>query len=103
MSDDVVTVRLSRKQAGFLQANLSMLATTTREAMTRPGLPPERRTALGSRATLLESIEDAVRGAMLEVPNSTRKSARGVEVVPRPPAPPPEVNRLPEVKRLTAA
>ena len=89
MSDDVVTVRLSRKQAAFLQANLSLLATTTRQAMTRPGLQPERRTALGTRATSLESIEDAVRGAMLEVPNSTRRSARGVEVVARPAVPRP--------------
>jgi hypothetical protein len=96
MSDDVVTVRLTRKQASFLQANLSLLAATTRQAMTRPGLEPERRTALGSRATSLESIEDAVRSAMLEMPNSTRKSARGVEVVARPAAQrqPQDFNRL---------
>ena len=85
MSDDVVTVRLARKHAAFLQANLSALATTTRQAMTRPGLESERRTGLGSRATLLESIEDAIRGAMLEGPQTSRKSARGVEVVRRPP------------------
>jgi hypothetical protein len=51
--------------------------------MMRPGLEAERRTALGSRATLLETIEDAVRGALVEVPQSTRKSARGVEIVAR--------------------
>jgi hypothetical protein len=79
MSDDVVTVRLSRNQAAFLQANLSMLATTTRRAMSQPGLELHRHMALGSRAIVLESTEDAVRSAMLEVPNSTRKSARGVE------------------------
>ncbi len=83
MSDDVITVRLPQKHAAFLQANLSYLATTTRQAMTRPGIEAERRTALGSRASLLETIEDAVRGAMLEVPHSTRKSARGVEAVAR--------------------
>jgi hypothetical protein len=83
MSDDVITVRLPQKHAAFLQANLSVLATTTRQAMARPGIEAERRTALGSRASLLETIEDAVRGAMLEVPQSTRKSARGVEVVAR--------------------
>lgn len=99
MSDDIVTVRLARKQAHFLQANLSLLAATTRQAMTRPGLEPERRTGLGSRATSLESIEDAVRGAMLEVPNSTRKSARGVEVVARPQAPRP----VQDFGRLSAA
>jgi hypothetical protein len=68
MSDDVITVRLPQKHAAFLQANLALLATTTRQAMTRPGLEAGRRTALGSRASLLETIEDAVRGAMLEVP-----------------------------------
>lgn len=83
MSDDVITVRLPQKHAAFLQANLSLLAMTTRQAMTRPGIEAERRTALGSRASLLETIEDAVRGAMLEVPQSTRKSARGVEMVAR--------------------
>jgi hypothetical protein len=86
MSDDVITVRLPQKHAAFLRANLSLLATTTRQAMTRPGLEAERRSALGSRASLLETIEDAVRGAMLESPQTTRKSARGVEVVSRPAA-----------------
>lgn len=81
MSNDVITVRLPQMHAAFLQANLAVLATTTRQAMTRPGLDTERRTALGSRATLLETIEDAVRSAMLEMPQNTRKSARGVEMV----------------------
>ncbi len=83
MSDDIITVRLPQKHAAFLQANLAVLAATTRQAMTRPGIEAGRRTALGSRASLLETIEDAVRGAMLEMPNTTRKSARGVEVVAR--------------------
>jgi hypothetical protein len=83
MSDDVITVRLPHKHAAFLQANLSLMAATTRQAMTRPGIESGRRTALGSRASLLETIEDAVRSAMLEMPNTTRKSARGVEVVAR--------------------
>ena len=83
MSDDMITVRLPQKHAAFLQANLAVLATTTRQAMTRPGLGTERRTALGSRASLLETIEDAVRSAMLEMPHNTRRSARGVEMVAR--------------------
>lgn len=83
VSDDIITVRLPQKHAEFLQANLSMLASTTRQAMTRPGIEATRRSALGSRASLLETIEDAVRGAMLEMPSMTRKSARGVEVVAR--------------------
>jgi hypothetical protein len=84
MSDNVVTVRLSRDQAAFLQANLSMMATTTRQAMARPGLEPERHMALGSRAIVLERTEDAVRSAMLEAPENTRKSARGAETIVRP-------------------
>ena len=99
MSDDIVTVRLTRKHAAFLQANLSLLASTTRQAMTRPGLQPDRRTGLGSRAALLESIEDAVRGALLEGPQTTRKSARGVEVVARPHT----QRRVDDFGRLTAA
>jgi hypothetical protein len=83
MSDDIINVRLPQKHAAFLQANLAVLAATTRQAMTRPGIEAGRRTALGSRASLLETIEDAVRGAMLEMPNTSRKSARGVEVVAR--------------------
>jgi hypothetical protein len=83
MSNDIITVRLPQKHAAFLQANLAVLATTTRQAMTRPGLEAERRTALGSRASLLETIEDAIRSAMLEMPQTTRRSARGVEVVAR--------------------
>jgi hypothetical protein len=83
MSDDVITVRLPQKHAAFLQANLSFLATSTREAMMRPGIEASRRSALNSRAALLETIEDAVRGALLELPQATRKSARGVEVVAR--------------------
>jgi hypothetical protein len=83
MSDDVITVRLPQKHAAFLQANLSFLATSTRQAMMRPGIEAARRTELNSRASLLEMIEDAVRGAMLELPQSTRKSARGIEVVAR--------------------
>jgi hypothetical protein len=75
MSDKVATIRLSRSQAVFLQGNLSLLATTTRLAMARPRLEPERHLALGSRAFVLESIEDAVCSAMMDVPNTTRKSA----------------------------
>ena len=72
MPDDVVTVRLSKQHAAFLKANLAVLATTTRQAMSRPGIEAERRAALGNRATLLERIEDAVHGAILE-PGTTRK------------------------------
>jgi hypothetical protein len=80
MSDGVVVLRLSQKQATFLQANLALLATTTRQAMNRPGLESERRTALGSRAVLLETIEDSVRGAMLETPQAMRKLSPRVDM-----------------------
>jgi hypothetical protein len=79
MSNDVITVRLPQKHAAFLQANLAVLATTTRQAMTRPGLEAERRVALGTRASLLETIEDAVHGAMLEQPRDPSKSGRRTE------------------------
>jgi hypothetical protein len=75
MSNDIITVRLSQKHAAFLQANLSVLATTTRQAMMRPGMDAERRVALGNRAALLETIEDAVHGALLE---GSREGATGV-------------------------
>ncbi|MEA2740141.1 MAG: hypothetical protein QOH05_3448 [Acetobacteraceae bacterium] len=75
MSTDIITVRLSHKNAAFLQANLTALATATRQAMTRPGLEAGRRAALGSRACLLETIEDAVHSALLELPQETRKGA----------------------------
>jgi hypothetical protein len=84
MSDHVVTVRLSPSQAAFLQANLALMATNTRQAMARPGLEPERHMALTSRALVLERTEDAVRGAMLDVPGNTRKSDRNGEPVARP-------------------
>ena len=73
MSSEVITVRLSQKHAAFLQANLAVLATTTRQAMIRPGVEPERRVALGSRASLLETIEDAVHSALLEESQHLRK------------------------------
>ena len=74
MSNDIVTVRLSRKHAAFLQANLSVLATTTRQAMTRHGVELERRSALASRAALLEAIDDAVHSALLESAQEVRRT-----------------------------
>ena len=76
MSDAIITVRLPQPLAAFLQANLSMLASTTRQAMSRPGIEAERRTALGNRAVLLERIEDAVHGALLEPPTIRKGSSR---------------------------
>jgi hypothetical protein len=84
MSDGIITVRISHKHAAFLQANLSALATATRQAMTQPGLEAGRRSALGGRAVLLETIEDAVRGALVEVPQPARKISRAQPVAPRP-------------------
>jgi hypothetical protein len=80
MSDNVITVRISQKHASFLQANLAALATATRQAMTQPGLELGRRSALGTRAVLLENIEDAVRGALVEVPQNARKAAGGAPI-----------------------
>jgi hypothetical protein len=83
MSDGIITVRISQKHATFLQANLAALATATRQAMTQHGLEAARRTTLGSRAVLLETIEDAVRGALVEVPQAARKTGRGAETTVR--------------------
>jgi hypothetical protein len=83
MSDGTITVRISQKHATFLQANLSALATATRQAMTRPGLEAARRSALGGRAVLLETIEDAIRGALVEVPQAPRKISRAPEIAGR--------------------
>lgn len=83
MNDEIVLVRLSRNQASFLQANLSLLASSTRQAMTRPGIEMERRQALVSRAAVLEKIEDTVLSAMLDAPEKVRRSNRGVESTPR--------------------
>jgi hypothetical protein len=79
LSNSIVSLSLSRNQASFLQANLSQLALNTRQAMTQTGLERERHMALTRRAVVLEMMDDAVRSALLEVPNSTRKSARGIE------------------------
>jgi hypothetical protein len=80
MSNGVITVRLSQRHAAFLQANLTLLAATTRQAMMRPGLDAERRAALGSRASSLETIEDAVHGALLEAPQDIRKTSARPEI-----------------------
>jgi hypothetical protein len=80
MSSEVITLRLSQKHAAFLQANLAVLATTTRQAMMRPGVEPERRVALGSRAALLETIEDAVHGALLEESQHARKTPARTDI-----------------------
>ena len=93
MYNNVVTLRLSQKHAAFLQTILSVLATTTRQAMNRPGMESERRTALGNRAFLLETIEDAVHGALLEAPQAERKAAAT-----------PRARQIPQpVSRLSAA
>ena len=77
MSDGIVTICLPRSQASFLQANLSLLATNTRAAMTRPGPDLERHEALNRRALMLELIDDAVRSALLTCPEHPEKR-RGV-------------------------
>jgi hypothetical protein len=79
MPNDVITVRLPSRHAAFLQANLSALATATRQAMAGPGLRAERRTALSSRALLLETIEDAVHSALMERPQDARKGTAPME------------------------
>ena len=66
MSDEMVTVRLRRDHATFLEANLARMAGHTRDAMKPPCLTKERRDALYNRAILLEHLDDAIRGALAE-------------------------------------
>jgi hypothetical protein len=81
MSDEIITVRLHRKHAAFLQAELAFLTMAIRQAITRPWLREERRTALRCQELLLESLEDAVRDAMLKAPQNARERARGADLV----------------------
>ena len=67
MPEDMITVRLRRDHATFLDENLTRMAEHTRDAMKSPCLPKERRNALYSRAILLEYIDDAIRDALAEV------------------------------------
>ena len=66
MLEDMITVRLRRDHATFLNENLTRMAEHTRDAMKSPCLPRERRNALYSRAILLEYIDDAIRDALTE-------------------------------------
>ncbi len=66
MPNELITVRLRRDHAMFLEANLALMADRTRTAMTPPGLPNERRAGLYKRALLLERLNDAVHAALLD-------------------------------------
>ena len=65
MSDEIITIRLRRDHATFLEANLALMADRTRAAMKSADLPGERRSGLYQRAILLEHLDDAVRVALL--------------------------------------
>ena len=66
MPEDMITVRLRRDHATFLDENLTRMAERTRDVMSSPCLPKERRNALYSRAILLEYVDDAIRAALAE-------------------------------------
>jgi hypothetical protein len=66
MSDDVVTLRLRRDWAQFLQRNLSLMLERTHDAMMARSLPGERRALLYGRTLLLAQLDDAVRDALLD-------------------------------------
>jgi hypothetical protein len=75
MSDEIITVRLRRDHATFLEANLALMAERTRAAMKCAVLPEERRSGLYQRAILLEHLDDAVRVALLsETPRDRYRS-----------------------------
>jgi hypothetical protein len=65
MSNEIVTVRLRRDHAQFLEANLALMADRTRAAMRSGALREERRAGLYQRAILLEHLDDALRMALL--------------------------------------
>lgn len=66
MSDeDMVTIRLSRSRAEFLELNVATMLERTREAVSNGG-SEERRTALGRRVVALATIHDALRGALID-------------------------------------
>jgi hypothetical protein len=67
MPEDMITVRLRRDHAAFLNENLIRMAEHTRDAMKAPCLPKERRNALYNRAILLEYLDDAIRDALAEI------------------------------------
>jgi hypothetical protein len=79
MSRDIIAVRPSRKHAVFPMANLSMLATTIHQAMTRHGFDADRPAARGTLTPLLQVIEDVVHGAPWKGPLHAGKSAGRTE------------------------
>ncbi len=71
MPNELVTVRLRRDHALFLEANLTLMADRTRTAMMPPDLPNGRRAGLYKRAILLERLNDAVHAALLDETSRT--------------------------------
>jgi hypothetical protein len=64
--DTIVTVRLRREWAEFLERNLATMLERTRQSMAERPLSPERRNDLARRAMLLARIDDAVLDALVD-------------------------------------
>jgi hypothetical protein len=65
MSDDVISLRLRRDWAQFLQKNLFLMLERTHDAMAACGVSEERRAPLQKRAILLAKLDDVVRDALI--------------------------------------
>lgn len=63
--EDIITIRLSRSRVEFLELNVATMLERTREAVAAGG-SEERRTALGRRIVALATINDALRGALID-------------------------------------
>ena len=76
MSDEeIITIRLSRSRAEFLELNVATMLERTREAVAAGG-SEERRTALGRRIVALATINDALRGALIDCSEPRSRDSR---------------------------
>ena len=79
MSDeDMVTIRLSRSRLEFLELNVATMLERTRDAVAAGG-SEERRMALGRRIVALATINDALRGALIDCSEPKPRGNRNSE------------------------
>ena len=65
IDEDIITIRLPRSRAEFLDLNIATMLERTREAVASVSTA-ERRSALGKRILMLAVLNDAVRGALID-------------------------------------
>ena len=74
-NDDIITIRLPRSRAEFLELNIATMLERTREAVGSISMA-ERRAALGKRILMLAVLHDAVRGALIDSSPPQHRSER---------------------------